>query len=199
MAKGYFKYDWALIERYHDDGNGFVACRKRFGFAKASWLESVRCGRLVVRPRKWPLEKVLSDSKSRYTVKRRLLAAGLLKNICEQCGLTRWRRKPLTIQIDHRNGKRDDNRLENLRMLCPNCHSQTETYAARNRKRPERRGRESKTEIASDKHDGENSLLVIREAYALTPERHRVFSGGRSADAQTCLFPIEASVRGCIL
>jgi 5-methylcytosine-specific restriction endonuclease McrA len=41
----------------------------------------------------------------------------------------------LTVQIDHINGVRDDHRLENLRMLCPNCHSQTATYGQRNRSR----------------------------------------------------------------
>ena len=49
-------------------------------------------------------------------------------------GSRSWLGKPLSIQIDHRNGIRSDHRLENLRMLCPNCHSQTETYGAKNRK-----------------------------------------------------------------
>ena len=48
---------------------------------------------------------------------------------CSNAG--RWQGKPLTLQLDHVNGKHDDNRLENLRWLCPNCHSQTETFAGR--------------------------------------------------------------------
>ncbi|MBV9700071.1 MAG: HNH endonuclease, partial [Candidatus Eremiobacteraeota bacterium] len=67
------------------------------------------------------------------------LAAGVLTNVCQDCGLTEWRGRPLIIQIDHRNGVHNDHRLENLRMLCPNCHSQTDTYAARNRRRFSRR------------------------------------------------------------
>jgi len=135
MAKGCYKYDWPAVQRYYDEGNGYVRCRERFGFARDTWIKAIRCGRIVVRPRQWPLERILQDSRSRYTVKRRLLAAGLLKNACEECGLAEWRGRPLAIQIDHRNGVNDDHRLENLRMLCPNCHSQTATYAARNRRR----------------------------------------------------------------
>jgi hypothetical protein len=135
MAKGCYKYDWSAVQRYYDEGNGYLRCRERFGFAKDTWIKAIQCGRIIVRPRQWPLERILRDSKSRYTVKRRLLAAGLLKNICEECGLANWRGRPLAIQVDHRNGINDDHRLENLRMLCPNCHSQTETYAARNRRK----------------------------------------------------------------
>jgi len=51
---------------------------------------------------------------------------------CAVCGNTgQWQGRPLTLQLDHANGKYDDNRLENLRWLCPNCHSQTETFAGR--------------------------------------------------------------------
>jgi 5-methylcytosine-specific restriction endonuclease McrA len=58
----------------------------------------------------------------------------LLENRCQECGLTEWLGEPLTVQIDHINGVRTDYRLENLRMLCPNCHSQTETHGIRNRR-----------------------------------------------------------------
>ena len=46
----------------------------------------------------------------------------------------KYNNKPLILQLDHINGINDDNRIENLRFLCPNCHSQEDTYAARNRK-----------------------------------------------------------------
>jgi ribosomal protein L13E len=127
-------YDWAEAQRYYDDGHTFRDCMKRFGFASASWAKAVRRGDLRARSREWPVERVLSESKSRLTVKRTLLKAGILKNECEECGLSEWRGRPLSIQIDHRNDRRSDHRLENLRMLCPNCHSQTETYGARNRR-----------------------------------------------------------------
>ena len=48
------------------------------------------------------------------------------------CGLTSWRGKPLALALHHINGDRLDNRLENLALLCPNCHSQTDNFSGRN-------------------------------------------------------------------
>jgi len=51
---------------------------------------------------------------------------------CECCGISEWQGAKLTLQIDHINGNRRDNRIENLRVLCPNCHSQTPTFNSKN-------------------------------------------------------------------
>ncbi len=52
---------------------------------------------------------------------------------CKHCGIAAWRGRQLILHIDHINGKHYDNRLDNLRMLCPNCHSQTPTFGNRRR------------------------------------------------------------------
>jgi 5-methylcytosine-specific restriction endonuclease McrA len=126
------RYDWSAVQAYYDDGHTYRECRAEFGFCAAAWTKAVRRGELFARARAKPIHVLLLTSKSRISVKRRLLDAGLLKNECSQCGLSEWRGQALAIQIDHINGIGDDHRLENLRMLCPNCHSQTETWGARN-------------------------------------------------------------------
>jgi hypothetical protein len=130
------RYDWSAIQAYYDTGVSYRKCQARFGFSAATWTKAVRAGRVSPRPMKaWTAEEALANSKCRHTIKRHLLKAGIIINRCDWCGLSEWRGRPLSIQIDHVNGIRDDHRIENLRMLCPNCHSQTETFAARNIKR----------------------------------------------------------------
>lgn len=84
-----------------------------------------------------PLEEVLVENSSynRSRLKQRLLKVGLKRNECELCGQgPTWNGKLLVLQLDHVNGVHDDNRLDNLRMICPNCHTQTPTFCSRNRK-----------------------------------------------------------------
>lgn len=72
---------------------------------------------------------------ARHRIKDRLIAQNLIEYRCTECGNTGiWQNKPLSLQLDHINGIPNDNRLENLRFICANCHSQTETYAGKNSK-----------------------------------------------------------------
>lgn len=73
-------------------------------------------------------------------LRKKLLKLGLIEDKCSACGLANtWNGKPITLQLDHINGINDDNRLENLRLLCPNCHSQTSTYGGRNQKKQKKK------------------------------------------------------------
>jgi Zn finger protein HypA/HybF involved in hydrogenase expression len=94
-------------------------------------------GRKFNRKKKIPLEKILvkNSNYSRSSLKRRIIKNDLLKYECSLClnsGV--WNNQPLTLQLDHINGINNDHRLENLRFLCPNCHSQTSNFAGKNSK-----------------------------------------------------------------
>lgn len=79
-------------------------------------------------------EDILKENcKHQRTVLRRyVIKNNLIPYKCAICGCTEWQGKTLSLELDHINGINDDNRLENLRFLCPNCHSQTSTYGSRN-------------------------------------------------------------------
>lgn len=85
--------------------------------------------------KKYSIDEILVEHSSYVSIsrlKQRLVQEGLLDYKCAICGISTWNNKPLVLQLDHINGVNDDHRLSNLRFLCPNCHSQTETYAGRN-------------------------------------------------------------------
>ena len=75
-----------------------------------------------------------SPYQNRTALKARLLKEGLLNNACYNCHLSSWLGEEISLHLDHINGINNDNSLNNLRLLCPNCHSQTDTYAGRNKK-----------------------------------------------------------------
>lgn len=82
-----------------------------------------------------PLEEILvehSSYVSTYHLKERLLKEGLKERKCECCGNTKWMREPIALELHHINGVKDDLRLENLQILCPNCHAFTDNYRGKN-------------------------------------------------------------------
>lgn len=80
-----------------------------------------------------PLDKILiKDSEyNRTKLRTRLVKEGLKEYKCECCGLTEWNGKPISLQLHHINGIHNDNRLSNLQLLCPNCHSQTDNFGTK--------------------------------------------------------------------
>ena len=82
----------------------------------------------------WTHEELFTDnSRAHNSILRRFVRQhNVLEPKCIECGIGKeWNNKPIVLEIDHINGHNNDNRLENLRMLCPNCHSQTDTYRRR--------------------------------------------------------------------
>lgn len=75
-----------------------------------------------------------SAIKSTKNIRKRLIKDGLKQEVCECCKGTEWLGKPIPLQVHHINGDNTDNRIENLQLLCPNCHAFTDTYCGRAKK-----------------------------------------------------------------
>jgi RNA polymerase subunit RPABC4/transcription elongation factor Spt4 len=84
---------------------------------------------------KIPLKDIVDGKHPSFQTNKlriRLIKEGIKTEMCEVCGITEWNGKKVSFELDHIDGNRTNHKLENLRIICPNCHSQTNTYRARN-------------------------------------------------------------------
>ncbi len=130
-------YDWQTIQEFHDAGHSRQECIAEFGFSPAAWSDAVKTGRLKPRDHRIPLDELLVEGRNtrRTHLKGRLVNAGLLEQRCYRCGLTEWKGELISLEIHHIDGNGKNNRLENLQLLCPNCHSQTDNWGGKKRKK----------------------------------------------------------------
>ena len=107
------------------------------------------------------LEEVLEGKHPTYDrghLKRRLYDTGLKKRICELCGQDEnWKGKKMSLILDHINGVRDDHRLKNLRIVCPNCNATLDTFSGKNTHKKER---VDKRKINAELKFAEQSVLI---------------------------------------
>jgi predicted RNA-binding Zn-ribbon protein involved in translation (DUF1610 family) len=102
-----------LIEQLHLKINHFNGGRGRFYYTKERIL-------------------IINSPANQQILKSLIQRENIIPYICSECNNEGWwNNKPLTLQLDHINGDKKDNRLENLHYLCPNCHTQTPTYCGK--------------------------------------------------------------------
>lgn len=120
---GNYQHFYSTVKKLQLDTNHFTG--QAHCTSTEAWNKKDISNYLIIGPKKG-----LSPRQRNYIFKNNLLG-----DSCVWCGLKNtWNGKPLKLQIDHINGNRYDNTLENLRFLCPNCHSQTETFCGLNKK-----------------------------------------------------------------
>jgi hypothetical protein len=126
VTGGSYVYVQRAIERLALDISHF----KGQGWSRGQYKRSDE-----VREALLPL--LCKGSKKVPQLRERLIASGLKKAKCEECGLTEWRDKPAPLQVEHVDGDHFNNEITNLKILCANCHMQTETWGFKGaRRRP---------------------------------------------------------------
>ena len=133
------------------ESNSYAECSRKLGYtdkgSHGSDAVKARCNELNLIPShfnrsgrsntaKYTLDEILIENSpyaNRTKLKERLVNEQRIKYECALCGNKgEWNGLPLVLQLDHINGVNNDHRIENLRLLCPNCHSQTETFSGKN-------------------------------------------------------------------
>lgn len=81
-----------------------------------------------------PLSLIMIKGSTYQTnkLRKRILKEGIKPHKCECCNFSEWNNKPIPLELSHKNGDNSDHTLENLELLCPNCHAQTDTYRGKN-------------------------------------------------------------------
>ncbi len=123
---------------YQPLGGNYRTCQNRINklnldtthFTGKLWNKGLKGSRLLVKSTKDILNNSTSF-KGSY-LKERLISQGLKKYECEKCHNTEWNGQPIPLQIHHIDGNHFNNSLDNLQILCPNCHAQTDNFCGKN-------------------------------------------------------------------
>lgn len=145
----YHKHDWEAIQAYYDAGNNLSSTKMKFDLRHDVLQRAKERGdlkldynrdnslsfRFVTADKIFVKNSLISTaSVKRYILKNDLVPYFCVIKICPLYEMKNpiWAGQKIVLHLDHKNGIRNDHRLDNLRFLCPNCHSQTMTYCGRN-------------------------------------------------------------------
>ena len=121
---------------YHHSGGAYITLRKRIKALNLSTEHMTPTKRYGKTQDRVPDEVIFVKGSTYCKVRDRVLKKNMLPYVCAICGQKPiWKGKPLTLTLDHINGDHYDNRIENLRFVCPNCDTQLDTYGAKNKKK----------------------------------------------------------------
>ena len=131
-----YQFDYGAIQAYYDAGHTIADCKCHFGISHLYWDYLARQGHIKVEGYTSQVEarkRFIRDMEAGKAItpsnlRRRFAACNFVPYACCVCSVSTWEGKPLTLHLHHRDGNNMNNRLDNLCLLCPNCHSQTETY-----------------------------------------------------------------------
>jgi Zn finger protein HypA/HybF involved in hydrogenase expression len=156
------RYDWDEVQGYYDANHSRKECLIKFDMSPTAWHMAIKSKKIRVRP-KIDRTDFFSIRKIRNSVSLRhnLLKIGKLTGKCSVCSISSWQDKPITLHIDHINGDHADNHLQNLRELCPNCHSQTPTFCSKQRLKV--KGTLTEAVIKQRHAEGASDLTIARE------------------------------------
>lgn len=117
-------------------GGNYAVLKKAIAYFSldASHFRGIGWSKGIKLKPKRPLSEYLSNkfSITSCRLKKRLIKENVLEPVCSSCRLERWLEGPIPLELDHIDGNSYNNSIDNLRLLCPNCHALTDTYRGRN-------------------------------------------------------------------
>lgn len=135
IVQSSFSYREVMRKLGLGDDGGHKKLREQISLCDTSHFQGQSWSRGRNLPRKTNEQFFVKGSlTSSWSIRNALFSRGIKEKKCESCDGIEWCGKPIPLEVHHKNGDSTDNRLENLEILCPNCHYFTDTYKTKNRK-----------------------------------------------------------------
>lgn len=124
-------FNWEDIQRYYDETHDPRKCCRHFGCTWLTFCFAVKTNKIKIIKRSLSPQDLDKRKLVAGTVAKHVLVKHGLPYVCARCGINHWNDQLLVLQIHHKNGNRFDHRKDNVILLCPNCHSQTDNFGGK--------------------------------------------------------------------